>query len=111
LRARGAWLGLLCVQAAHDPVYPPEHLGRGATGEGEQQDPARIGAHGDAVGNAVGQGRRLAGAGACDNEQWFVAVKHGQELLVVEAVQDRPDGGYARVVTHLELWPLLSLAS
>ena len=75
----------------------------GAPGEGEQQDAARVGAGGDAVGHAMGQRGRLARAGAGHDQQRFVAVQHCRPLLLVQTGQDRPDGRAGQGVIHFDL--------
>ena len=64
-----------------------QHLGGGAAREREQQDAPRVGAALDEVRHAVHERGRLAGAGAGDDEQRPVAVRHGGELLGVELLE------------------------
>ena len=54
---------------AGDALDAALHLRRGASGEGHQQDAARVGAREDQVGDAVRQRVGLAGAGAGDDQQ------------------------------------------
>ncbi len=67
-----------------DRLDPAQHLGGGAAREREQQDPPRVRAALDKLGDAVHERGRLAGAGAGDDEQRPVAVLGGGELVGVE---------------------------
>ncbi len=78
----------LGLQPSQDAFDPPQHLGGRAAGEGEQQDPPRVGAAGDAVRHPVGEGGRLARAGSGDDEQRLVAVLDRKALPVVQFGQD-----------------------
>ena len=61
--------GIGAEDLASDPLDPFRHLGRGASRERHQQDPARVGAADDQMGDAVGKRVRLAGSGAGDDQQ------------------------------------------
>ncbi len=93
---------VLGLQEAQDAIHPPKHLACRPPGEGEQQDPSRVGAVGDLVGDAVRQGGRLPGAGARHDQQRIVAVHHRRALLLVELGEDRPDRGRNGGVIHVE---------
>ena len=68
--------------------HPLAHLGGGLVGEGDRQDlPDADVARGQQVGDAAGQHRRLARAGAGHDQQRRALVQHGLALLRVEAVQ------------------------
>ena len=81
--ALGGAAGLVAARREHR-LDPAQHLGGGAAREREQQDAPRVRAALDEVGDAVHERRRLAGAGAGDDEQRPVAVLGGGELLGVE---------------------------
>ncbi len=104
--AGAAGLGL---QPTQDAVYPPKHLGGRPPGEGEKEDPPRVGARGDLVGDAMSQGGGLARAGAGHDQQRVVAVQHRQALLVVQFGKDRPNGSPNGDFNHLELLPPLCI--
>ena len=77
---------------------PAQHLGGGAAREREQQDAPRVCPALDEVRDAVHERRRLAGAGAGDDEQRAVAVLRGGELLGVEVDEhgESSSGGAGR---------------
>ena len=54
---------------ASDPLDASRHLGRSASREGHHQDPTRVGAADDEMGDPVGKGIGLAGSGAGDDQQ------------------------------------------
>ena len=69
------------------------HLGRGAARKRHQQDPARVGALDDQMGDPMGEGVGLAGSGAGDDQQRRrrqssrSAVLDGAALLGIERVE------------------------
>ena len=63
---------------------PLAHLGGGLVGERDGEDPRRVRALVDQVGDAVGEHPRLAGSGTGDDEQRTVAVHDRVELIGVE---------------------------
>ena len=91
--------------AQHRPTMrfdAPGHLRRGAAGEGQQQDAARIGALDHEVGDAVRQRVGLARAGAGDDQQRAAVgavepVPRRGALLGVEAREEAVDAGGGRV--------------
>ena len=77
------------VAILHQRIDALLHLGRGLVGEGERED--LFGARlllGDEPGDPPGDDRRLAGAGAGDDQQGAGVVRDGPSLLVVQAVED-----------------------
>jgi hypothetical protein len=80
--------GLVAQHMHGDALDALRHLGGGTTGEGHQQDAARIGAFDDEMRDAMSQRVRLARAGPCDNQQraryLSAAVFDGRALLGVE---------------------------
>jgi len=56
-------------RASDDALGPPGHLGGSPARKRHQQNPARIGAVDDQVGDAVRQSTRLAAAGAGNDEK------------------------------------------
>ena len=89
--AGGQGGGLVAEDRAGDALDAALHLRRGASGEGHQQDAARVGARKDQVGDAVRQRVGLAGAGAGDDQQragdLAVAVQDGRALGFVQPVE------------------------
>ena len=64
----------------------PAHLARGLRGEGDRHHAARrVGAGVDAVGDAMRDDARLAGAGAREHDDRAAQGRDGLELLLVEA--------------------------
>jgi hypothetical protein len=61
--------GIGAESFASDPLDPFRHLERSASRERHQQDPARVSAADDEVGNTVSKCIRLAGPGAGNDEQ------------------------------------------
>ena len=61
--------GISAKDLTSDPLDAPRHLGRSAPRERHQQDPTRVSAADDEVGNTVGDGIRLAGPGTGDDQQ------------------------------------------
>ena len=61
---------------------------RGLVGEGHGQDPARVSALGNKVGQPVGDHARLARAGASDDQQRLRRKKHGLDLGWVQLVAE-----------------------
>ena len=74
------------------------HLQRRTAREGEQQDALRVHAIEHPPRDARRQGHRLAGAGAGDHQQRFIAVLDSGALLVVEGREGvggwRENGGH-----------------
>jgi hypothetical protein len=62
-------VGALADHPSRDPLYPPRHLGGGAARERHQQNPPRIGAVDDQVGDAVRQRVGLARTCSRDDEE------------------------------------------
>ena len=83
----------LGFELAQYPVHASQHLGRGAPGEGQQQDVSGIGAGRDLVGDPMGQSGRLPGARTGDDEQGFVPVRGRRALLFVQLLEHGPDRG------------------
>jgi len=86
--------GIGAKNFASNPLDAFRHLGRGASRERHQQDPARVCAADDQVRNMVGKGIRLAGPGAGDDEQWWSdmivagdAMLDGSALLRIERLK------------------------
>ncbi len=67
-----------------EPARPLQHLARGAAGERQQQDPLRRHALGHQPGDPRAQRRRLARAGAGEDQQRPTGVRRGGPLLVIE---------------------------
>ena len=63
-----------------------EHLRRRASRERQQQDARRVRPLADEVGDAVGEGVGLSGAGASDDEQRRWTERRGGPLLLVEGL-------------------------
>ena len=61
--------GIGAENLAGDPFDAFRHFGRGAPRERHQQNPAGVGAIDDQMGDAMGEGVRLAGSGAGDDQQ------------------------------------------
>ena len=76
-----------------------EHLAGGLVREGEEEDVARVDALLEQVGDAIGEGARLARAGPGDDEQRSRRRGHGRVLLFVQFARvidaDRRRGGGA----------------
>lgn len=53
---------------ARDPFDPLGHLGRGTPRKRHQQDPARVGALNDQMGDPMGEGVGLSGPRSCDHQ-------------------------------------------
>ena len=80
-------------RAADEALYPLAHLPRRLVGEGHRGDSGRLGrAHGQQVGNAVGEDAGLAGAGAGEHQQRALAVGHGLTLRRVEIIEKGAQG-------------------
>ena len=82
--ARG---GPLLGPAVQEPVHPAQHLGRGAPGEGDQEDALRPDPAVDEMGHAVRERGGLTGPSARDDEQRLVAVRRGLALPIVERIE------------------------
>jgi len=73
-------------RAAEEPLDPLTHLPRRLVGEGHRSDGR---AHGQQVGDAVGEDAGLARAGAGEHQQRALAVGHGLTLWRVEIIEKR----------------------
>ena len=71
----------------HEPARPLQHLPRRAARERQQQDPLRRHALADEPREPRAQRRRLAGAGAGEDQQRPAGVRRGRPLLVIELVE------------------------
>ena len=86
-------------EGGDDPLDPPRHLRRRAARERQQHDAARIGPLRDQPRHPMRQGRRLARAGAGDDEQRprlrerQPAMLGGAALLRIELVEQRRGHG------------------
>jgi hypothetical protein len=81
-------------RAADEQLDPLAHLLRGLVGERDREDLVRArlaGPH--QVGDPVGQHARLARPGAGQDQERPLAVRHRVALGLVEAFQERVDGG------------------
>jgi hypothetical protein len=74
--------GIVAQDLAGDPFDPFRHFGRGASRERHQQNPARVGAADDEVGDTVGEGVRLARSGACDDQEGRSDVTVGSDAVL-----------------------------
>jgi hypothetical protein len=90
--------GIGAKNFASNPLDALRHLGRCASRECHQQDPARISAADNEMGNAVSKGIRLAGSRAGNDKQWWSdvavardAVLDGSALLRIERLKIRSD--------------------
>ena len=90
----GHHAGVLAHHFSRDPLDAFAHLRRGAAREGHQQDAAGIGAVDDQMGDPMGEGVGLAGAGAGNDEERRAnvaasghAVLHGPALRRIERLQ------------------------
>jgi hypothetical protein len=79
-------VGALTHHLSRDPLHPPRHLGCGPARECHQQNPARIGAIDDQVGDAMRQGVGLARSGTRDDEERCP----GRAVLCLDAMLDGP---------------------
>ena len=90
-RAEGGGGGPGIVQLAQHTIHPAEHLRGGPPREGHQQDPSGLNPLGDEPGDAVDQGRGLAGSGPGHDQERSIAVLGGLPLLGVKAGEDFVD--------------------
>jgi hypothetical protein len=82
------------VPVGHQHVDALLHLERRLVGEREGEDLLRArAAGGDQVGDAPGEDRRLAGPGACDDEERALVVGDRLGLGRIQAVEDLVGGG------------------
>ncbi len=74
--------GLVAEDLARDPLDPLRHLGCRAPRERHQQDPARVGAADDQMGDAVSKRVRLAGSCAGDDQEGSADMTIGVDTVL-----------------------------
>jgi len=75
------------LQVAKEVLDPAEHFGRGAPGESQQQDAARIDAMRNQPGDAMYERGSLPRAGAGYDQQRRIAMRGGFPLLGIQLLQ------------------------
>ena len=79
--------------APEQPIHAPQELGRGATGEGEEEDPLRRDTSRDELRHPVGEGGGLPRPRTGNHQQRGVAMEHCLALRLVEPIEHSVEGG------------------
>jgi hypothetical protein len=74
--------GPLAENLSRDPLDTFRHLRRGTPRERHEQDSARVGAANDQVGDPVGEGIRLTGSSAGDDQQGRSDMAIGSDAML-----------------------------